>query len=63
MEYVKFLFKALTIYFGEKKRFNCKKNYRYVKLANFWLNNISKINCKILIVLSYTSSGFGSRKI
>ena len=54
MRHIKFLFKAIIIYFKEEKRFNCKINYRCNKLANFWLDYISKINYKMLVVLLYT---------
>ena len=60
---MRFLFKTITICFGEKKRFDCKNNHGYNKLVNFQLDNINKINCKIIIVLSYTSLGLGSRKV
>lgn len=60
---IKFPPKVVIIYFGEKARFDWKKNHGHNKLANFWLDIINKINCKTLVVMSYTSSGFGSRKI
>lgn len=50
---MKFLLKVITVYFGKKEEFDCKNNYKYGKLANLWLNNISKINCKMLRVLLY----------
>lgn len=59
MRYMRFLPKAITVYSREKKIFNCKNNHKYGKLANFWLDNISKINCRTLIVLSYTSLRLG----
>lgn len=45
--------KAIIISFRKKEEFDCKNNHGYNKLANFWLDNNSKINYKILIVLSY----------
>ena len=35
MEYIKFLPKAVTIYFGEETGFDCKNNYGCGQLANF----------------------------
>lgn len=32
---MKFLPKAVTVYFREKKGFDCKNYYKYGKLANF----------------------------
>ncbi len=43
--------KAVTVYSGEKKGFDCKKNYGCGKSANFRLDNISKFNCRTLVVL------------
>lgn len=63
MRYVKFLPKAVTICFREKEEFNCKNNYKYSKLANFWLDNNSKINCKMLIVFLYILLKLGLRKV
>lgn len=60
---MKFLFKAITIYFRAKKQFNCKNNYRYSKLADFKLDNISKINCKILIIILYILLRLRSKKV
>lgn len=54
---MRFLLKIITVYFGEKKRLDCKNNYGYGKLANFQLDNISNINSKMLVVLSYILSG------
>ena len=50
---MRFMPKAVTVYSKEEEGFDCKNNHRHGKLANFWLDNISKINYKILIVLSY----------
>lgn len=54
MIYMKFLFKIVIFYFGEKKRFDCKNNHKCIKLAHFWLDIIGKINYKIPVVLLYT---------
>ncbi len=63
MEHIKFLPKILTVCSGEEEGFDCKNNYKCGKLANFQLDNINKFNCRTLVVLSYTSSGLGSRKV
>ena len=55
--------KAITMYSGEKKRFDCKNNHKCGKSANFWVDNITKINCRMLVVLSYTLLGLGLRKV
>ena len=60
---MRFLFKAVIIYFREKKRVDYKNNYEHNKLANFWLNNISKIYSKILIIISSTLSNIRLRNI
>ncbi len=60
---VRFPPKAVIVYSKEEKGFDCKNNHKYGKSVNFWLDNISKISYRILIVLSYTSSGLESRKI
>lgn len=52
IEYIKFLPKAITIYFKKIKWLKYKNNHRFTKLANFWLVNINKINCKMLINIS-----------
>ncbi len=43
--------KTVTICFKEEEGFDYKNNHRYGKSANFRLDNISKFNCKILVVL------------
>ena len=48
---VRFPPKAVTVYSGEKKGFDCKNNHGCGKSANFRLDNISKINYKMLIIL------------
>ena len=60
---VRFLPKVVIVCSGEKKGFDYKNNHGYGKLTNFWLNNISKINCRMLVVLSYTSSRLKLKKI
>lgn len=60
---MKFLTKAITICSREEEKFDYKNNHKRGKSANFSLDNISKINYKTLVVLSYISSGFGSRKV
>lgn len=50
-----FLLKIVIVYFKKKKKFNCKNDYKCNKLANFWLNIISKIKSKMLIIISYIS--------
>lgn len=51
---MRFLSKALIICFEKKVEFDCKNNYGYNKLANFWLDTISKINFKIPVIILYT---------
>ena len=63
MRRVRFLPKAITICSGEEEGFDCKNNHGCGILANFRLDNISKINCKTLVVLSYTSLSLGSRNV
>lgn len=60
---MKFLFKSITIYFKEDKRFDYKNNQKYNKSVNFQLDNISKINYKMLVILSYILSKLMSRKV
>lgn len=60
---VRFPPKAVTVFSKEKEGFECKNNHGRGKWANFWLDNISKINCRMLVVLSYTSLGLGSKKV
>lgn len=57
MVHVKFLPKVVTICFRKKSRFDCKNNHRRNKLAYFKLNIISKINYKMLVIMSYTLFG------
>ena len=48
---VRFPPKTVTVCSGEKKGFDYKNNHGYDKSANFWLDNISKINYKMLVIL------------
>lgn len=61
MANVRFPPKFVTICSGEKVGFDYKNNHRGNKFANFWLDIIGKINCKMLVFISYTSSELGSR--
>ena len=63
MSGVRSLSKVVTVCSGEKVGFDCKNNHGRNKLANFQLDIISKINCKTLVVMSYTSSGLGLKKV
>ena len=56
MGHMRFLLKGEIICFEEEKGFDCINNHKCGKLTNFWLDNISKIYCKMLVVLSYISS-------
>lgn len=47
IKFVKFLIKVITFYFRKKAKFDYKKNYRHYKLANFLLNIVININCKM----------------
>ena len=55
--------KVITVCFGKKVEFNHKSNHGYSKLANFRLDTISKINSKTLVIMLYTLSELGSRKV
>ncbi len=48
---VRFPPKAITVCSGEKEGFDCKNNHGYDKSATFRLDNISKFNCRMLVVL------------
>lgn len=63
MKSVKFPLKAITIYSKEEKRFDYENNHGRDKSANFWLDNINKINCRMLVIFSYTSSRLGLKKV
>lgn len=58
-----FLPKVVIICFEKKAGFDCKNNYKYNKLAKFWLNTISKTNFKILIIISYILLELKLRKV
>ena len=49
--------------FQKKKRFDSINNHGRNKLANFRLDNISKINYRTLVVLSYILLELASRKV
>ena len=55
--------KAIIVCSRKEKEFDCKKNHGCGKLANFWLDNISKINCKTLVILSCISLKLGLKKV
>lgn len=63
MKCIKFKPKAIIVYFEKEERFNYKNIYEYDILANFWLNNISKINCKMLVIMSYIPLRLELRKV
>ena len=48
---MRFFLKAITVYSKKKRGFYYKNNHGYSKLANFWLNNINKINYRMLVIL------------
>ena len=60
---MRFLPKVIIICSRKKAGFDCKNYHKRGKLDNFWLDIISKINYKTLVVMSYTSLGLGSKKI
>ncbi len=47
---MRFLPKVVTVCSKEKEGFNCKNNHGCCKSANFRLDNISKFNCRTLVV-------------
>ncbi len=55
--------KAITVCYGEEDEFDCKNNHRCGKSVNFRLDNISTINYKKVVVLSYTPLRLESRKV
>lgn len=63
MKYIKFISKAKRIYIIEIIRFDYKNSYKYFKLANFLLNNISKISFKLLIIVIYILLKYRLRNI
>lgn len=60
---IRFLPEVITVCFRKKAGFNYKNNYKYAKLANVWLNIISKKNSKIPIIILYILLRLGSRKL
>ncbi len=48
---VRFPPKVVTVCSGEEKGFDCKNNHGCGKSANFQQDNISKFNCRTLVVL------------
>lgn len=60
---MKFLPKVITVCSRKEEEFDCNNNYGYGKSTNFRLDNISKINYRMLVVFLYTLSELGSRKI
>lgn len=59
---IRFSPKAITFYFEKEEGFDYKNNYGPGKLASFRLDKISKNNCRMLAVLSYTLSVLGTKK-
>lgn len=51
MAYVRFAFRAITIYSIEQEEFDNKNNHKYNKLANIWVDNMNNINFKKLMFL------------
>ena len=60
---MRFLPEAVTVRSRKEEGFDCKKDHRRGKSVNFRLDNISKINYRTLVVLSYTSLELRSRKV
>lgn len=63
VRYMRFLFKVVIVYSGKKEAFDYKNNHEHSKLANFWLDNISKIHCRTQIILLYSLSRLELTKI
>ncbi len=55
MWYMGFMPKAISIYINEKAGFGYKNNHGHCKFVIFWLDIISKVNFRLLVVISYTS--------
>ncbi len=51
MRHIRFLPKAVTICSREEEGLDCKNHHGCSRSANFRLDNISKFNCRILVVL------------
>ena len=60
---IRFLPKVGTICSGDEKEFDCKNNHRCGESANLQLDIISKINYRMLIILSYILSSLELRKV
>ncbi len=58
-----FMSKAITVCTGEEAGFDCKNNHGRCKSAIFRLDTISKVNFRLLVVMSYTSSGLRLRNV
>lgn len=58
-----FILKAITILTSNEARLDYKKNYRYYKLANFWLDTIRKFNFTLLVIILYTLLKLSLRNI
>lgn len=63
MAHVGFLSKFVTNCSGKEVGFDCKNNHARNNSANFQLDIIGKINCKTLVIMSYSSSGLELKKI
>ncbi len=63
MAYMRFPPKAVTVCSKEEEGFDFKNNHGCSKLANFCLDNINKIICKMLVILSYIALRLGLRKV
>lgn len=62
-EIIRYLLKAVIVCYTKIAGFDNKNYYKRGKLANFWLDTISKIKCKILVIMSYISSKLKLKKI
>ena len=60
---VRFLPKVVTVCAIKETGFDCKNNHWRGKFDNFRLDIISKINGKKPVIMSYTSSWLGSKKV
>ncbi len=63
MSHVGFTPKSITVYTGEEAGFDCKNNHGRCKSAIFWLDTISKVNFRSLVLMSYTLSGLELRNV
>ena len=62
MARVRFLPKIVTVCSGEETGFDCKNNHKRNKLTNFRQDITSKINYKMLVVISYILLELGLKK-